>query len=108
LIKNFSKIETFVPSVSWKQQTEIERITKIQIFLEKNILYKDLKVLKANNNGQVIIHVNTLLAANERGNYLLDLESILKKKIDQGITIWSEVVADKSKLRQLRGVKIKT
>jgi hypothetical protein len=108
LIKNFSKSKTLVPSISWKKQIEIERINKIQIFLERNILYKDLKVLSANSNGQVIIKINTPLAVNERGNYLLDLESILKKKIDQGITVWCEVVADKSKLRQLRGVTIKT
>ena len=108
MIKNFSTTKTLTPSISWKKQTEMERIKKIQFFLEGNILYKNLKVLSANNSGQVIIKIATTFAANERGNFFLDLENILKKEIDQGITVWCEVVADKSKLRQLRGVSIKT
>jgi hypothetical protein len=32
----------------------------------------------------------------------------LKSAVDRGITVWCEPVGDKSKLRQLRGVKIIT
>ena len=39
---------------------------------------------------------------------LLDLEEKLKNEIDLGITVWCEPVGDKSKLRNLRGIKIKT
>jgi hypothetical protein len=38
---------------------------------------------------------------------LLDLENEIKKDIDHGITVWLEPVGDKSKLRNLRGIKIK-
>ena len=39
---------------------------------------------------------------------LLELEEKLKKELDEGITIWLEPVGDKSKLRNLRGINIKT
>ena len=37
---------------------------------------------------------------------LLDLEERLKKNIDKGLTVWFEPIGDKSKLRNLRGIKI--
>ena len=48
------------------------------------------------------------MPANERGLFLLELEEKLKLAVDQGITVWCEPVGDKSKLRNLRGVEIKT
>ena len=39
---------------------------------------------------------------------LLDIEEILKKTVDEGITVWLEAVGDKSKLRKLRGIEIIT
>ena len=38
---------------------------------------------------------------------LLDLESLIKDNIDDGISIWLEPVGDKSKLRNLRGINFK-
>jgi Tfp pilus assembly protein PilZ len=105
---NFSEIKTPIPSEDWKNKSEKDRIEKISSFLKSNILYKDFIIIKALDNGQVIIKIDHLIAANKRGILLLDLESILKKKIDQGITIWCEPVGDKNKLRQLRGVTINT
>ena len=49
--------------------------------------------------------IETKIPASERGVLLLELEKSLKLKIDEGITIWLEPVGDKSKLRQLRGIK---
>ena len=39
---------------------------------------------------------------------LLDLEERLKKKIDLALTVWLEPVGDKSKLRNLRGITMKS
>ena len=39
---------------------------------------------------------------------LLDIEDMLKKTVDIGVTIWLKAVGDKSKLRNLRGIEIKT
>ena len=108
MIDNFSESKTPTSSEDWKKKSEKDRIEKISNFLKSNVLYKDFLVIKALDNGQVIIRIDHLIAANKRGVLLLDLESILKKTIDQGITIWCEPVGDKSKLRQLRGVSINT
>jgi hypothetical protein len=108
MIDNFSEIKTPTSSEDWKKKSEKDRIENISNFLKSNVLYKDFIVIKALDNGQVIIRIDHLIAANKRGVLLLDLESVLKKTIDQGITIWCEPVGDKSKLRQLRGVTINT
>ena len=108
MIKNFSNTETLLPSEIWKKKEEDERIKIISNFLKSNILYKDFKVIKAFDNGSVIIRIDQLIAANKRGIFLLDLEDNLKRTIDKGIVIWCEPVGDKSKLRQLRGVTINT
>ena len=36
---------------------------------------------------------------------LLELEEKLKSVLDKGISLWLEPVGDKSKLRNLRGIK---
>ena len=104
--KNFSQSKTPQTSENWKEKSEQERIKIISEELQKNILYKDLEVVKAPDNGQVVLKIEQIMPANERGLFLLNLEEKLKLTIDQGITIWCEPVGDKSKLRKLRGVKI--
>lgn len=108
MINNFSEIKSPMPNENWKKKSEKDRIEKISNVLKSNALYKDFIIIKALDNGQVIIRIDHLIAANKRGVLLLDLETVLKKTIDQGITIWCEPVGDKSKLRQLRGVTINT
>jgi hypothetical protein len=51
--------------------------------------------------------VKETIPTNIRGLLLLDLEKKLKDNIDNGLTVWLEPVGDKSKLRNLRGIKIK-
>ena len=75
--------------------------------LKKNILYKDFEVVKAPDNGQILLRIEKIIPANVRGLLLLELEEKLKL-IDNGITLWCEPVGDKSKLRKLRGVEINT
>jgi len=105
--KNYSIEKTPLTSEIWKSKSEKVRIEAIYEELKKNVLYKDLKVIKAPDNGQIVLRVEKIIPVNERGPFLLELEEKLKM-IDQGITIWCEPVGDKSKLRQLRGVKINT
>ena len=76
--------------------------------LKRNLLYKDFEIIKAPDNGQIVLKIDKIIPAKERGLLLLELEEILKSVIDKGITVWCEPVGDKSKLRQLRGIKINT
>ena len=104
--KNFSEKETPITSDQWKEKSDNERIELIENYLKKNSRSVDYEVVKADADGQIIFKIEKTIPANERGVMLLDFEEELKKSIDQGITVWLEPVGDKSKLRNLRGVKI--
>ena len=104
--KNFSNVKTPVTSQEWRKKSEESRINIISEELKKNSLYKDFEVIKAADDGQIILKIERIIPANQRGLLLLELEEKLKL-IDEGITIWCESVGDKSKLRKLRGIEIK-
>jgi hypothetical protein len=108
MINNFSNEKTPTTSVTWIQMTMEDRIEMIYNSLKKNILYKDFVVVKASDNGHVVLQIEHVIPVNIISILLLDIETLLKKDVDQGITLWCEPVGDKSKLRQLRGVKINT
>ena len=72
--------------------------------LLKNINREDKTVPHSVKNQ--LPQIEKLINANKRGLLLLDLEEILKSKIDKGVTVWCEPVGDKSVLRKLRGVTI--
>jgi hypothetical protein len=107
MIKNYANTNSLIVGDNWKKLKEEFRIEMINDYLKNNTLYKDLQVVKALDDGQVILKVNNNILANKRADMLLDLEELLKIAFDAGINLWCEVVSDKSKLRQLRGVKIK-
>jgi hypothetical protein len=59
-------------------------------------------------DGQVIIRLQESIAADKRGTLLLDLEAFLKEKIDQGLVVWLEPFGDRSSLRNLRGIEVRS
>ena len=105
---NFSSAKTPVTSQDWRKKSEKNRIDIISEELKKNSLYKDFQVIKAPDNGQIVLKIERIIPANQRGLLLLELEERVKSKIDKGITVWCEPIGDKSKLRKLRGIKINT
>ena len=105
MIKNFSNQETPKPSEKWKKLSKVSRIEMIAKELKKNVLYSDFEVVEAPDNGQIILKIERALLAKERGILLLELEEKLKSALDKGISVWLEPVGDKSKLRNLRGIK---
>ena len=104
---NFSGAKTPITSKDWRKKSEKNRIDIVSEELKKNSLYKDFEVIKAADDGQIILKIERIIPANQRGLLLLELEKKLKL-IDEGVTIWCEPVGDKSKLRKLRGVEIRT
>jgi hypothetical protein len=104
ITKEFAFQETPSVSTEWKLKSEKEKIDLVASFLTKNSIYVNFRVVKAQDNGHVILSTEENIPASERGVLLIDLEEILKKKIDKGISIWLEPVGDKSKLRNLRGI----
>ena len=106
--KKFSYQNSPQPDENWVNSLEEKRKTLIYEILIKNPKYESFEIVRAEDNGNVILRIQKIIDASERGVLLLDLEQILKNTIDQGITIWLESVGDKSKLRNLRGIKIKS
>ena len=102
--KNFVLSKTPSTSDSWLKLSNKERFEVISIELKKKNL-DDFEVYKTPDNGQIVFKVSKPIPSNKRGVLLLDLESKLKENIDKGLTVWFEPVGDKSKLRNLRGIK---
>ena len=105
MVKNFSNQETPKPGEKWKRLSKDSRIEMIAKELKKNELYSGFEVVEAPDNGQIVLKIERALPANERGILLLELEEKLKSALDKGISVWLEPVGDKSKLRNLRGIK---
>ena len=99
--------KTPLVSEEWKRKSNLARLVLVQNFFKKN-QYIDYKVVRAEINGHVILKVEKDIPAHERGLLFLNLEQKMKDQIDNGITIWLEPVGDKSKLRNLRGINIKS
>lgn len=106
MINNYSRVITPTTGNNWRGKSEKERIEMISIQLKNNAMYADFQVINAPVNGQIVLKIENSISSKIRGTMLLELEEILKKEVDQGVTVWCEPIGDKSKLRQLRGVKI--
>ena len=108
MFKNFSKITTPKTTIKWTNLSEKERINKVQEFLKIERIDESLKIVKVPSNGQLEFELLKDYSASERGPFLLEVEKKIKEIIDIGLTIWCVTVGDKSKLRKLRGLTIKT
>ena len=106
--KNYSQSITPKTKDNWKTLKIPEREKLIEKIFKENSMYSEFDVVKTPDNGQIVIKIERVIPANERGLLLLNLEEKLKEAIDDGLTIWCEPVGDKSKLRKLRGIQIKT
>jgi RNase H-fold protein (predicted Holliday junction resolvase) len=108
LFENASAM-TPTPSLSWLKKAETERLTvlKLAICTASNNLQELVEFLEAKDNGYVVVSLKHDLGPGERGTLLLDLEDLLKEKVDIGLTVWLEPQKDKSALRKLRGIEVK-
>jgi hypothetical protein len=104
--KHFATLESPTVSSKWSNATEDKRIELVYDQLKKNVIYKNFAVVQAQKDGKVTLRIEESIPAAMRGLMLLELEELLKNFIDKGVTVWLEPVGDKSKLRQLRGIKI--
>ena len=95
-------------SSAWKRKSSISRKKVVIDCLKSNKKYHEIEVLEASENGHITLKINSQIPANLRGIYLLSLEKKLKEHIDQGLSVWLEPIGDKSKLRKLRGVEVRS
>ena len=105
--KEFALAQSPTVGEDWIKDSEFNRIDKIHSLLKAHSKYSFFEVVNAYDNGHIILKTDKQIPANQRGLLILELESIMKVKIDEGITLWLEPVGDKSKLRNLRGIELK-
>lgn len=108
ITKEYSEANSPTTTIEWREKTEKERIDLIIEKIKLNNVYSDFEIISADENGQITLKIEKNIPAGERGILLLGFEQMLKNDLDKGITIWLEPVGDKSKLRNLRGIKFKT
>ena len=104
--KEFTSEKTQTVTNFWTDLSDDKRRDLVDKELRKDESLNEFEVYQTLNNGQIVFKVSKTIPSNKRGEILLDLEDKLKKNIDIGLTVWFEPVGDKSKLRNLRGVKI--
>ena len=100
--------ESPIVSSNWgtldKQQLKSDIYKTINAYSSK---FEMIELLEIKNDGQVIVNFRSPVGADNRGGLLLDLEELLKREFDQGITVWLEPLGDKNSLRNLRGIEVK-
>jgi hypothetical protein len=108
ITKEFSEADSPISSKEWKEKSKRDRIDQITKTINTKKLFENFEVIEADDNGQVILKIEKTIPASERGVLLLELEEVLKNSIEKSINLWLEPVGDKSKLRNLRGIKFKS
>ena len=106
----YANVDTPKTSLSWSQLSDDDRLV-----LVKNNAYAKmpssrsiLEVVEAKLDGQVIVKLLEPVSANKRGTLLLDFEKFLKESVDPGLVVWLESLGDRSSLRNLRGIEVKS
>ena len=105
----YAEIDSPSPSVEWLSLSGVQRVEKINqvINMVNPDFNKQLLVVAAKKDGEVVVRILNPLTASVRGSLLLDFEEFIKKNIDQGLTAWGEALGDKNSLRNLRGIEVK-
>jgi hypothetical protein len=96
------------PTPVWNGLSGDKKKEQLEAILVAHQEFKEsIQIVACKSDGQVIVRLLTLLAADKRGTLLLDFEELLKKYVDTGLVVWVEALGDKSSLRNLRGIEVK-
>jgi len=101
--------DTPTPSLAWCQLSDSERLDLIMNTVDAMMVpaSKNLVIVEAKLDGQVIVSLLEPVPADKRGTLLLDIEAFLKESIDPGLVVWLEPLGDRNSLRNLRGIEVK-
>lgn len=101
---------TPTPGYAWCQLSDEGRLALVNSVVGTKMasLTKVIVIEDAKPDGQVIVNLLEPLPADKRGTLLLDLEALLKESIDPGLVVWLEPLGDRSSLRNLRGIEVKS
>lgn len=106
----YANTDTPTPGYAWCQLSDDERLALVNKIVGANMasLNKILATVEAKLDGQVIVKLLEPVSADKRGALLLDFEAFLKESIDPGLVVWLEPFGDRSSLRNLRGIEVKS
>jgi hypothetical protein len=106
----YANADTPTPGQAWGKLSDDERLVLINDAVSAKMvsLCEILVAVEAKLDGQVIVKLLKPLSADKRGPLLLDFEGFLKKSIDPGLVVWLEPFGDRSSLRNLRGIEVKS
>lgn len=107
---SYANVDTPTPSHTWCQLSDAERLAVVTKVVGTRMasLNKILVIVEAKSDGQVIVRLLEPVPAGKRGTLLLDLEELLKESIDPALVVWLEPFGDRSSLRNLRGIEVKS
>jgi len=106
----YANTETPTPGQAWCQLSDNEKLALVNstVTAKMTCVNKTLVAVEAKLDGQVIVRLLEPVNADKRGTLLLDLEAFLKESIDPGLVVWLEPFGDRSSLRNLRGIEVKS
>ena len=105
---NESKVDSPKPSDLWLESDSEARLKLVEQVRKLDSKFHLIKATRAMSNGDVFVELIEAIPPQIRGTLLLDLEVELKVKIDASLVVWCEPLGDKSTLRNLRGIEIRT
>jgi hypothetical protein len=108
MFRDFAEVECPSPGLIWIGASDEKRMELVSKCIQRQSKFDGFKVLRTSTNGNVTVNFPAVLGANQRGTLLLDLEESLKNEIDNGIVVWCDPLGDKSTLRNLRGIQIRS
>lgn len=108
LFHNFADVECSSPGLAWTGMSNENRIGLVSESIRKQDRFGGFEIIRTHENGNIIVNFPPDLGANKRGTLLLDLEEYLKNEIDGGVMVWCDPLGDKSTLRNLRGIQIRS
>ena len=103
---HFANKETYAIAESWKELNHESRIAKMSVVIKNTQFAELFRFTRALDSGAVYVSMEQPIGPSTRGTTLLGLEEFLKIKVDRGINVWCEPIADRNSLRNLRGVQI--
>jgi hypothetical protein len=104
----FAATECASPGLEWTEATNESRARLVAAVISNSGKFFGFEVVRTYANGNIIVNFPPDLGANKRGTLLLDLEEYLKNEIDGGVVVWCDPLGDKSTLRNLRGIQIRS
>lgn len=108
-LKELSEAETPQCGDQWRNSSPSQRESWVQDVLACDIEQSSqIEVAELRDDGQIILRFKHAVGAHKRGALLQDFEAALKDRIDPALTVWLEALGDRSSLRRLRGIEVKS